>query len=109
MIELTKQSFQAQVLDSAGPVLVDFSAPWCGFCRRIAPVLERLAQKYPELTFAQANVDEMPDEEARYQIEIIPTLILFQHGKPGVALVNPPTQAQIEQWLAAQLEAQADA
>ena len=103
MKSVTEQTFEAEVLRAVQPVLVEFQAPWCGYCRRLAPVLERLELTEPQLAVVQVNVDEEPQLEEIYQIEVLPTLLLFQAGEHGAALVNPASQAQLEQWLLAQL------
>jgi thioredoxin 1 len=83
---------------------LEFWAPWCGYCRRISPVLDRLSEKLgTEISIAKINVDDEPELEDRFDVSVIPTLYLFRKGIHGEKLVAPNSQAQIEEWIAAQL------
>jgi thioredoxin 1 len=80
--ELSESSFESEVLNSAKPVLVDFWAPWCGPCRRIAPLLEQFAQENAEaVKVVKINTDENMGIATGYNIDAIPTLILFKDGQ----------------------------
>jgi thioredoxin 1 len=79
---VTTATFEAEVIKSAIPVVVDFWAEWCGPCRMIAPVLKELAKDYKDrLKVAKINVDEEPDLASRYGIQSIPTLLFFKGGQ----------------------------
>lgn len=80
---VTDQTFQNQVLDSTVPVLLDFSAEWCGPCRQLEPILEKLSEEYQgRLVITRIDVDANPVIPGRFQVMGIPTLILFIQGKP---------------------------
>ncbi|MDI6796456.1 MAG: thioredoxin [Desulfatibacillaceae bacterium] len=82
IVEISDEKFDADVLKSEKPVLVDFWAPWCGPCRAIGPIVEELAGQMEEsVTFAKMNVDENPLTPSKYGIRAIPTLIVFKGGK----------------------------
>ena len=81
-IHVSTEDFEDHVLKAALPVVVDFWAEWCAPCRRLAPVIDRLAQNYDgRLQFAKVNVDDDPDLASTYQVQGIPTLILFHGGQ----------------------------
>ena len=87
--EINTASFDSEVLNSEKPVLVDFWAPWCGPCKALSPVLEKLAGEYGDkITFAKVNIDESPEIASRYSIMSIPTLLLFSKGEIVEQLVG---------------------
>jgi thioredoxin 1 len=82
IMEVSDGSFDAEVLKSEKPVLVDFWAPWCGPCRAIAPLIEELVKEYgDQVKFTKCNVDDNPVTPSQYGIKAIPTLIFFNNGK----------------------------
>lgn len=82
VIDVTDQNFDDEVLKSTLPVLIDIWAPWCGPCRMIAPVVEKLAEKYDQrFKFCRLNIDQNPQSATNYQIMSIPTLIFFKDGQ----------------------------
>lgn len=81
-VHVTDASFEKTVLQSALPVIVDFWAPWCGPCKMIAPILDKLAkEKAGKLIIAKVNTDENPDWATRYGVQGIPTMLLIANGK----------------------------
>jgi len=83
------QEFVDKLKASPRPVVVDFGAPWCGPCRMIAPVVEKLARDYAgRLKVAKLNVDENPQTALRYQVQGIPTLLLFKGGRVADRIVG---------------------
>jgi thioredoxin 1 len=79
--DVTDATFQSEVLEAEGPVLVDFWAPWCGPCRVVHPVLEEIDAERSDLKIVSINTDENQETTARYQVLSIPTLILFKDGE----------------------------
>ena len=100
MIELNQELYHKHVLEGTQPVLVEFWAPWCVYCRRIAPALKKVAEQYSDtLVVGQVNIDEEPLLAGREQIEVIPTLILYQNGKAIGSIVAPESKAKIEEFI----------
>lgn len=96
--EINAQNFDAEVLQSDVPVLVDFWAPWCGPCRMQAPVIEKLAGEYEgKVKFTKLNTDENQSVAVNYGITGIPTLIIFKGGNAEKKLVGLHTEAQLTQ------------
>jgi thioredoxin 1 len=88
IIEVTDANFQAEVLESAEPVLVDFWAPWCGPCRIVAPHLEGLNNERQDLRVVKLNVDDNPQTAAKYQVMSIPTILLFKNGQVAHQIIG---------------------
>ncbi|WP_326951946.1 thioredoxin [Amycolatopsis sp. NBC_01286] len=95
MLEVTDASFATDVLQSEKPVLVDFWATWCGPCKKLTPVLEEIAAEQSDVTFVKLNVDDNPDTARDYQVMSLPTLILFQGGKPVKQIVGAKKKAAL--------------
>ncbi|OAT81463.1 thioredoxin [Desulfotomaculum copahuensis] len=88
-LELSEANFDAEVLQSAQPALVDFWAPWCGPCRSMAPVIEELSNEYAgKVKVAKVNVDQNQALAARYGVMSIPTLLMFKDGKVAGQVVG---------------------
>ena len=94
-LTLTKENFKDNILNAGKPVLVDFWATWCGPCRMQAPVLEELAAERDDIIIGKVNVDEEPEIANAFQIDSIPTLILFQDGKAVRAAVGFRSKEQL--------------
>ena len=102
--KITDASFQADVLQSDKPVLVDFWAEWCGPCKMIGPSLEELSDELgEEVTIAKLNIDENPEAPGNYGVRGIPTMILFKAGAPAATKVGAAPKSQLKGWLQGEL------
>lgn len=99
MIEMNEKRY-LEALEGEKPVLVEFQAPLCVYCRRIGPALQKLAQQSRErLVVGQVNIDDHPALAAREQIEVVPTLVLYHKGEALGSIVAPESRARIEEFL----------
>ena len=100
--KVSDADFDAQVLKSAEPVVVDFWAEWCGPCRMIAPALEEIASALGEkVKIVKLNVDENPAVASKYGIMSIPTLMIFKNGELASRQVGAAPKQKLEQWITA--------
>jgi thioredoxin len=104
-VTLTDGNFGTEVLDSAGPVLVDFWAPWCGHCRNLEPVLEQLAGEFGgKIKIAKLNVDENPRVASTYNIRSVPNMLFFKSGKVVDSVAGALPKAELARHIQAILQ-----
>lgn len=99
MMKMNQKAFEEQVLNGNKPVLVEFWAPWCVYCRRIAPALQKLSQQQENLIIGQVNIDEEPLLANQEHIEVIPTFVLYENGQARGSIVAPESKARIEEFI----------
>lgn len=98
-INMNQAQFE-QFMHEEKPVLVDYWAPWCVYCRRIAPAYEKIAEEYgDQLVIGKVNIDEEPKLAEAEKIEVIPTLVLYRGGKAVDSIVAPDSKAAIERFI----------
>ena len=90
VINIKKNNFQNEVLNSEMPVLLDFWAPWCGPCRMVGPIVDEIADERVDIKVGKVNVDEQPELAAQFGVMSIPTLVVVKNGK----IVNQVTGAR---------------
>ena len=95
VLHITKDTFEAEVLKSDKPVLLDFFAVWCGPCKMIAPILDEIAEEREDIKVCKINVDEEPELAAKYQVMSIPTLFVIKDGQVVNQSLGAKPKAQI--------------
>ena len=99
-VEITDASFEAEVVNSDKPVLVDYWAEWCGPCKMIAPILEEVGAEYSDkLTVAKLNIDQNPETPPKFGIRGIPTIMLFKQGDVVATKVGALSKSQLTAFL----------
>ena len=100
MTAMNLESYKKAMAQEALPVMVEFSAPWCSYCRKIAPALDKIEEKYRDrVLIGMVNIDDEPVLAAEEQIEVIPTLIFYKNGEALGSIVAPDSRAKIEAFL----------
>ncbi len=100
IVYVTDDSFEKEVLQAQGPVLVDYWAEWCGPCKMIGPVLEEIASEYAgKIKIAKLNIDENPTTPPKYGIRGIPTLMLFKNGNVEATKVGALSKTQLSAFI----------
>ena len=99
VLEITDQNFTAEVRDQTGLSMVDFWAAWCGPCRLVAPIVEKLAEDYAEqgLRVGKLDVDQNPETASQYGVRSIPTILFFKNGELVDKVVGAVPRPQLEQ------------
>ncbi|MHA7775038.1 thioredoxin [Roseibium sp. M-1] len=98
--QVTDASFEAEVLKSDGPVVVDFWAEWCGPCKMIAPALEEISEEMgAQVKITKLNIDENQDMAMKYGVRSIPMLILFKDGEPMATQIGAAPKGKLSDWI----------
>ena len=97
-MNINARQYEELILGSK-PVLVDFWAPWCTYCRRIDPVLNKMADTREDVLIVKVNIDEEPELARQERIEVIPTLVVYQNGYDLGSIVAPESKARIDAFL----------
>ena len=98
-INITDDSFDADVLQNDKPVLVDFWAPWCGPCKMIGPVLEQISAERDDVVIAKMDIDENPEVPTRFGVRSIPTMLIFKGGEAVATTMGAKPKAALSQWI----------
>ncbi len=97
---VSDDSFEAEVLEANGPVLVDFWAEWCGPCKQISPALEEIAAEMgDQITIAKVNIDDHPMTPGKYGVRGIPTLMIFKDGQVASTKIGAMAKGKITEWI----------
>ena len=97
VVNMNNQLFKENIENSGKPVMVEFWAPWCVYCRRIAPALKKVAEQYQDqMVIGQINIDDEAALAEQERIELVPTFIIYKDGKAAGSIVAPESKAQIE-------------
>ena len=97
VLEVDDSNFEAEVIQSEKPAMVDFWAPWCGPCKAIGPVIEELAKSYDGIKFTKCNVDDNPVTPGKFGIKAIPTLIFFKNGNVEEQITGMVAKSRLEE------------
>ena len=103
-VKVTDAEFEASVLGSSEPIVVDYWAEWCGPCKMIGPILEDLSEEMESVKIAKMNIDENPATPSKYGVRGIPTLMLFKDGELLATKVGVLQKSQLKQWIEESLE-----
>ncbi len=98
-IEINKDNFQSEVMESNKTVLIDFWASWCGPCRMVSPIVDEIADEHPEIKVCKINVDEQPELASQFKIMSIPTLFVVKNGQIVNQSVGAKSKNQIIEML----------
>ncbi len=99
-LNVTDENFDAEVLKSSKPILVDFWAEWCGPCKMIGPILEEISDEMSnKLTIAKHNIDNEPNTPTKYGVRGIPTMLLFKDGELKATKVGATTKSDLQSWI----------
>ena len=100
MLKMNAELFKEAMAQNGKPVMVEFSAPWCSYCRKIEPALKKVDQQYADiLTIGQVNIDENEALAQAEQIELIPTFVIYKDGKALGSIVAPDSKAKIDAFI----------
>ena len=103
MITMNEKLYR-EAMEGSKPVLIEYWAPWCVYCRQITPAMKQLAERRVDLLIGQVNIDDHPELAKREQIEVIPTLVLYEKGEALGSIVAPESRSRIEEFLADYLD-----
>ena len=99
-VKLTDENFEAEVVISEKPVIVDFWAEWCGPCKMVGPILEELSDELSDkVTIAKHNIDENPNVPTKFGVRGIPTMLLFKGGELKSTKVGASTKSDLKSWI----------